>query len=259
MERINLGIQNYSDWLKAQPDILRDENTGWSVISTEKLGLFNDNLDIYFKEEGNNVVLSDNGDVVANLELVGVDSSSSLFKEAQKEVEGRWGVSISTANGEMTKSVEKKQFVQGKQDILSAMVLLYELATIVNNPQDAKFKDDVDTLMRGEKMNALNDISVYGESGSCFSFDYILARPNADYVIQPFITFDIQKLAKFAYDIEDVRVLRERLLGKGFRGIAILNDDHCNVDEKILRELVDHQLDYVLWSKREKLEALSSL
>lgn len=259
MECINLGIQNYSEWLKSKPDILRDESTGWSVISTEELGLFNDNMDIYFKEEGNNVVLSDNGDVVANLELVGVDSSSAIFRETQKEIEGRWGVSISTDNGEMTKLVKKDQFVQGKQDVLSAMVLLYELATIVNNPQDAKFKVDVDTLMRGEKINALNDISVYGESGSCFSFDYILARPSADYVIQSFITFDVPKLSKFVYDIEDVRVLRERLLGKSFKGIAILNDIHCNVDEKILRELVDHQLDYVLWSKREESEALSSL
>lgn len=258
MDIIDYGIQKYSDWLMAQPNVLRDERTGWSVVSTEELGLFNDNLEIYFMEDGERVNLSDNGDVVANLEMAGTDTDSKVFRKVLNEAECKWGVRIS-ADGEIVKRVGNDEFGQGKHDLLSAMVFVCDMAKRVNDMRETKFIEDVDTLMRNKKFNAINDVSVYGESGYRFTFDYMLARPSVEYVIQPFIRMDLPNLSRFAFGIEDVKILRERIYGKQLKGMVILNDVDCHVDEELLRALNAHQLDFVLWSKHEESEALKHI
>ena len=71
MSWIENSIKEYYNWLRDKTIVTKDENTGWSAITTPFLGLFNDNIEIYAKLENNKLILSDDGVTLANLELEG--------------------------------------------------------------------------------------------------------------------------------------------------------------------------------------------
>lgn len=71
MSWIENSIKEYYNWLHEKTIVTKDENTGWSAISTPYSGLFNDTIEIYAKLENGRLILSDDGVTLANLELAG--------------------------------------------------------------------------------------------------------------------------------------------------------------------------------------------
>lgn len=131
MNWLNEGIAEYYEWLKQRTFVKKDDATGWSIISTPFVGIFNDTIDIFVKSlPDERVLLSDDGNTLGNLELLGLNFKSSAGrKEIAQRIQLNYGVTI-TKDGEIEKTVDKKEFVQGKHDILRAMLELSDMVNI---------------------------------------------------------------------------------------------------------------------------------
>ena len=68
-------INEYYGWLKSKTVIIPDLSTEWVAIQTPFIGLYNDVIEIYAQKKGINIILSDNGETLNNLELVGASVS----------------------------------------------------------------------------------------------------------------------------------------------------------------------------------------
>jgi hypothetical protein len=251
------GINQYFDWLKKRTLVSEDETTGWSVISTPFTGLFNDTIDIFAKQTSDGrVILSDDGNTMNNLELFGV-----VFKNTQgrksiiERIKLNYGVTI--VKDEITKTIAMSDFVQGKHDMLRAILELSDMINLTTHRITSSFKDDVKNLFNEKEMNVTPDFIVSGRSGIRFTFDYLIAKPKKETVIQVFNNFDKANLATFLLGIDEVKYPRELLSSKKLEPIAIINDTEAKVREEYLEALRNRDMSYLFWSDHEKPEFIS--
>ena len=132
MNLLNEGVNEYYEWLKKRTFVQKDGTTGWSVVSTPFVGLFNDTIDLFVKLQPNgNVVLSDDGNTLSNLELLGVNFKSSTGRrDILDRVKLNYGVSVAK-DGEMSKTVVRKDFAQGKHDMICAILELTKFGNLL--------------------------------------------------------------------------------------------------------------------------------
>ena len=254
------GINDYFEWLKKRTFVSQDETTGWSVISTPFVGLFNDTIDIFAKQNPNGtIVLSDDGITINNLALFGVGfKNTSGRKDLLDRVRFNYGVTISK-DYEITKVVNHADFVQGKHDMLRAMLELSDMINLTTHRVSSVFREDVKNLFCEKNMTVTPDFIVSGRSGIRFTFDYLIAKPKKETVIQVFNNIDKPSLATFLFGVDEVKLCREQISEKVFEPVAIIND----VDNKVRKELLDamknRKMDYLLWSEHDNPDFLRKL
>lgn len=253
------GINQYFDWLKKRTFVSEDETTGWSVISTPFTGLFNDTIDIYAKQSSDGrVILSDDGNTLNNLELFGVGFKNTPGRKGIIErIKLNYGVSL--IKDEITKTIAMSDFVQGKHDMLRAILELSDMINLTTHRVSSSFKDDVKNLFYEKEMNVTPDFIVSGRSGIRFTFDYLIAKPKKETVIQVFNNFDKPNLATFLLGIDEVKMPRELISSKQLEPIAIINDTETNIKEEYLEALRNRKMDYLFWSEHDKPEFIEKL
>lgn len=246
------GIDEYFEWLKKRTFVSQDETTGWSVISTPFVGLFNDTIDIFAKQNPDgSIVLSDDGNTINNLELFGVGFKNTPGrKNLLERVRYNYGVSISK-DCEITKVVDKADFVQGKHDILRAMLELSDMINLTTHRVSSVFREDVKNLFYEKEMTVTPDFIVSGRSGIRFTFDYLIAKPKKETVIQIFNNIDKASLATFLFGVDEVKSSREQISEKTFEPVALINDVDNKVKSELLEAMKNRSLDYLLWSEHD--------
>lgn len=252
MNWLSEGVNEYYEWLKKRTFVRKDEATGWSVVSTPFVGIFNDTIDIFVKTQADGrILLSDDGNTLGNLELLGVNFKSSMGrKDILERAKLNYGVTF-TKEGEIVKTVEKAEFVQGKHDILRAMLELSDMVNLTTHRVASVFRDDVKNLFHEKRVNVTPGFIASGRSGIRFTFDYLIAKPETEIVLQTFNHLDRPNLATFLFGVEEVKPVREQISEKEFKPIALVNDVDNKVKGEFLEALRNRNLDYMLWSERE--------
>ena len=260
MNWVNEGVNEYYEWLKKRTFVSQDDVTGWSVISTTFVGLFNDTIDIFVKTLADDkIILSDDGNTLNNLELVGVSFKSSTGrKDILERVKLNYGVAISR-DFEITKTVNKADFVQAKHDILRAMLELSDMVNMSTHRVSSLFHDDVKNLFHQRKLNVTPGFIVSGRSGIRFTFDYLIAKPETEIVLQTFNHLDRANLATFLFGVDEVKTVREQISEKVFQPVALVNDEDNKVRDEYLDALRYRNIDYMLWSERDRSDFLNKI
>lgn len=247
-------VDKYYDRLKQNTIIQVDNNSGWGVITMPFTGLFNDNIEIYAKKVGNNVILSDDGATIANLQSVGVSfSTSKRRKDLLDSISRNYGIDISK-DGELTKSVRDNQFSQGKHDILQAIMELSDLQNIASHNVSSLFKEDVKAYFRENRINVNPQIMLRGKSGINFTFDYMLSNFDSECLVQTFNVLDKPRLAQFLFGIDKVKDDRQKATEKSLSAITIINDEDNKIKEEYASALTSRDFGLLRWSERETVK-----
>lgn len=242
-------VERYYDWLKQNTFVQEDKDTGWGVISMPFSGLFNDNIAIYVKRDGNNILLSDDGDTIASLQNVGVTFSSTHRKAILDRISRNFGIKV-LKNGEITKSVPHEQFPQGKHDILQAIMEITDLRNISSRSVSSLFKEDVRAYFQVNKINVNPQIMLPGKSGINFTFDYLLSNFDSECLVQTFNVLDKTRLAQFLFGMDEVKENRQKTTEKSLSAITIINDVDNKLKEEFSTALTSRNYDVLLWSER---------
>ena len=239
-------LSDYRDWLQKEPTILCDSSTGWFVVPTPFIGLFNDLMEVFVMEKGDDIILSDDGATLWNAESAGFDANNLENKTLIETILTRYDV---TLNGEkhMVKQVTKEQFNQGKYGLSMAMLAINDIAS----KNSSIFQRNVKIHMLSQAVNAFPQIQIRGRSGIDFTFDYIVSRPKIEYIIQSVSNLDMNVLASFIFGFEDVSDFRRLASEKDVKGMIIINDVDKAVNQNYLKALRSRNMDYVLWSSRK--------
>jgi hypothetical protein len=242
-------VDRYYDWLKQNTFVREEQGTGWGVISMPFTGLFNDNIAIYAKREGNNILLSDDGDTIASLQNVGVSFSSPHRKAILERISRNFGVKV-LKNGEITKSVTYEQFPQGKHDMLQAIMEISDLRNISSRSVNSLFKEDVRAFFKDNRINVNPQMMLPGKSGINFTFDYMLSNFDSECLVQTFNVLDKPRLAQFLFGMDEVKENRQKTTDKTLSAVTIINDVDNKLKEEFSTALTSRNYAVLLWSER---------
>ena len=256
MNQIDKQIHDYYQWLKDRTFVHTDEETGWHVINTPFIGVFNDGIDIYVKNSGNKVKFSDDGETVSNLDLQGV-SIVKTRKVLFDNILTNYGIKYN--NGELTIETDLEKFAQAKHNLISAIQEINDFNLLSKNNVNTLFKEDVRNYLNEIDVIYTPDFISKGQTGLEFNFDFQIAKKTEEIVLKSFSRINNSNLGSFLFSWEDIKSTRERIAKKNVKAVAIINDFSKTVRPEFLEALKSKDADYILWSEKDTIENKNKL
>lgn len=248
MDWITPLMNEYHRWIKSRTIITSDSQTQWVSISTPFVGIFNDTLEIYARKFDNKVILSDNGETLQNLELVGVKLRKGERKEIAERILINYGASLK--GRELFMETNERNFPQKKHSFISAMIELNDLQVLAKNKVSTIFKEDVRSYLDEKEIIYTPDFISRGSTGLEFTFDFQIAQRKQEIVLKSFNTLNKLNLPGFLFAWEDIKPVREKVTRKEIKAIAIINDMDKEIKEEYLEALISRNADFIYWSQR---------
>lgn len=250
MNAISTYVNDYYNWLKENTFIQKDANTDWFIINSPFVGAFNDTIEIYAQKNGNNLVLSDNGETMSNLELQGLHiQGSQRRREILDSILINYGVK--EENDELSIESNIENFSQSKHNFLSAIIEINDLYVLSKHNVASIFKEDVRNYLDTQKIIYTPDFISKGSTGLEFNFDFQIAGRTKEIVLKSFNTVNKSNIPTFLFSWEDIKPVREKITKKEVSAIAIINDIDKEVKNEFLEALKSKNADFILWSKRD--------
>ncbi|MEN6444768.1 MAG: DUF1828 domain-containing protein [Candidatus Cloacimonas sp.] len=259
MNPIESLVDEFYKFLRQKTIMDLDKVTNWTRITTPFVGLFNDSIEIYAKKDKGNILLSDDGETIHNLELHGVSIfRSPKRKDILENILLNYGVTLSR-EGELTVEANEKNFPQKKLNLLSAISETNDLYVLSKQIVASVFKEDVQTYFKELDLIYTPNFISKGTTGLEFTFDYQIAYKKTEIVIKTFNTVNKLNLPQFLFTWSDIQPMRELQSGKKVIGLAIINDTEREVKSEYLDALRNKKTEYILWSDRYLSENINKL
>ena len=248
---IDDSISQYYKWLKDQTTYRIDGKSGWCRITTPFVGMFNDPIEVFIKEQNGKLLLSDDGVIIENLELSGVDIfRSPKRKEWLEYIKLNFGIDI--LDGELRAEATHANFAQKKHNLICAVSELTALEITTKNTVQSMFREDVRGLLDEQDLIYTPHFIAKGSTGIDFTFDFQIAGKKNETVIKTFNLLNKTNVPNFLFSWEDVKSAREKVSGKTLNGLAIVNDTDRETREDLISALHSKGADVILWSERNK-------
>jgi len=258
MNWLDSVLDDYFRFLKDKTIVTESEGTDWVEISTPFTGLFNDTLDVFAKREGNQILLSDDGVTLKNLELSGLSVTRSPKRKVLFDrILANHG--ISHENEELIARTDVAHFAQSKLDMITAMSEVNDLHYLAKHTVASVFLEDVREYLDDQDIIYTPQFISRGISGLEFTFDFQVAYRAKEIVIQAFSALTLNNLPQFLFKWDDVKAIREKQTGKALTGLAVINDEEHEVKHEYLEALNNKGAHYILWSKRHEPEQTKKL
>lgn len=251
-------VNEYYRWLKNNTELHSDSSTGWHVITTPFVGLFNDFIEIYLNIKGEKILLSDDGETLRNLEEIGVNINRSRNRQRIFEyILTNFG--INRYDDELVVETTIKDFPQRKHSFLEALIKINDLFTLTRQNVASIFRDDVEEYLSGLDLVFTKDFKFTGKSGIDFNFDFLIAHKTKEIVIRAINTLNKTTLTTFLYAWLDIRELREKLSKKEVMSIAVINDEKRKPKPEYIEAIKYEHANYILWSERNHDKSIALL
>jgi hypothetical protein len=258
MNWVDTSITNYYNWLREKTIVTKDEQTGWSTITTPFLGLFNDNIEIYAKLDNEKIILSDDGMTLSNLEVAGSPvMRSPKRKEWLDMVLMNYGITLN--NDELQVSGTEKDFNQKKHNLICAISEISDMAMMAKHTISSLFKEDVKVYLDEQNIIYTPQFIAKGSTGIEFTFDFQIAGRQKELVLKSFNSLNKINVPNFLFGWEDIKPTREKLTGKELKGLAIVNNTDKEIKQEYLDALESKGANYILWESRYNPEMIEKL
>lgn len=258
MNWVDEHIENYYKWLKDNTISILDSQSGWTIINTPFMGIFNDGIEIYAKKDNDKIILSDDGVTLKNLELTGVSiSRSSTRKDLLDTVIQNYG--ISRFNNELITIADRNNFSQKKHNFLMALIEINDFEILAKHNITSMFKDDVREYLDEQNIIYTPDFIYRGATGLEFTFDFQMMYQKKEVIVKSFNTLNKSSLTSFLFSWNDVREFRREKVKKDVIGLAIINDTHSSIKPEFMDALKQKGAEFILWNGRNLKENIKKI
>lgn len=164
-------IDNYAEWLRHE---ITFKKTGeYYEITTPFLNSANDYLQFYVKQEDNEILFSDDGDIAHDLELNGL-SLTSARKKLLKQLVSSYGVQLD--GRELVAKGPISMFPQKKHMFVQAMLSVDDMFMTSKGKVSSFFLDDIKQFFQENEIYCADDVQFTGISGYSHVYDFLLQR-----------------------------------------------------------------------------------
>lgn len=239
-------VNNYVNWLRQRIKIA--EINEYCEITTPFLDRHNDSLQIYLKKEGTDLVLSDDGYTISDLNLSGFELNTEKRKKLFDSILNGFGVK--NINNELVVESNYENFPQKKHNFIQAILAINDLFILSSPNVESFFREDVEKFLNINSVRFIPSVKFTGKSGFDHFFDFVIpaSKDNTERVIRTVNKANRQSITSLIFSWNDIREVRT----PDSKMLVVLNDMDYKVNPEYVSALKQYSLLPLEWSKREE-------
>lgn len=251
-------LDNYSHWLRSQYRIKSLDTS--DEVTTPFVNTIGDNIRIYVSPlDRSHIEISDDGITLQDLDLQGIDMSSSTRKSLLNMIRKEFKIDqegdILFVHGSV------RDFPLLKQNFLSAIIRINDIANTKRPNVESLFFEEVYSYFDENDFGGLRNHPFSGSSGVSYFANYVIPAKS----LKPTRMIDLQNKLSFnqmmysAYKFEDIQqnsLLSFEKSSKKITYSIIYNDEEGTPSANSLKIAQQAHINLIAWKNKEKLLSL---
>lgn len=235
----------YLIWLKQK--INYKEINGYFEVTTPFVNHINDHIQFYLKrDDRDRIFMTDDGDTINNLEMAGVDVSTSARQKELQSILNGFGVMLK--GNILTTLATPATFPMRKHNFIQAILSVDDLFIVASPKVETFFLEDVTNFLQQNKIRFSPNIILQGKSSFQHKFDFLIPSSSKapERIIKAVASPKKQNIIAQLFAFEDTKQARDN------EGIIILNDLEKEVAPEVLQAIEEYGINDFSWKNKEK-------
>lgn len=237
-------IDAYTSWLNSE--ISFEKHGEYYEITTPYLDNANDYLQIYVRQDGQHIYLTDDCATIQGLKIQGFQFTPKR-KAHLNQILNQYGVSLS--GDELTAKASIETFAQKKHMFIQAILRIDDMFTLSKSKVASVFFDDIQSFFAQKEIYYSENVQFTGKSGFSHSYDFLLqrSRTKPERLCQAVNNPNKTAMSNILFAWSDTKPARR----EDSQLIVILNDQN-GVPKGIEDGFQNYNAKTMRWSEREK-------
>lgn len=245
----------YLNWLHQNIELVA-LNENKARLTAPFLDINNDYIELYIIKNGNDYILTDIGETIANLELSNFKIKENSFRQTLlKSLVSSYGMSLK--NDEIYIECTINDFAIKANSLMQCMIKVSDMLLLSDNNVKTIFSEDVQSFFDENKIIYMSNISILGKSALYTKYDFVLPKTDKkpERFIVPINSINETVVKSTIFSWEDVKEKRD----SGSLLYTLINDTGKTPASDNLTALSKYDIRPILWSKRKNnIELLKS-
>lgn len=244
-------LDDYMKWLKEE--ITFDKIGEYYEITTPYLDNANDYLQIYVKQEDDEIFFTDDGEIIHNMKMNGIQLTQNRKNHLQK-ILNQFGVKLE--GNELVARTQLKNFAQKKHFFIQAMLRIDDMFSMAKTRETSFFIDDVQNFFEKKDIYYSENVQFMGVSGFSHNYDFLLQRSKTkpERLCRAINTPNKASMENILFAWNDTKPARNN----NSQLIVIMNDNK-KVANGIVEAFQNYDVNVIFWSEREIEKNISLL
>lgn len=238
-------VAAYAEWLRSKITFVELEHA--CEITTPFLDRHNDYLQIYGKPDGEELVLTDDGNTIRDLELAGCDVRTGRRKDVLETVLRGFGVELK--GDEIQTRANALSFPPRKHAIVQAILAVNDMFMTARAHVVSLFLEDVERFLVSNRVRFVKNVQLIGKSGFHHNFDFVIPPSDntPERILRVINNPDRNSATAYLFAWNDTREARTQ----GAKAYAFLNDQVRPLATEVVSALREYGSTPIPWSRRE--------
>lgn len=238
-------VNGYYEWLKKRTSLKSFGD--WAEITTPFLDRHNDFIQLYMKCADGEILLSDDGYTISDLEMSGCEINTKKRKALLETTLNGFGVTLN--NGALEVKASDKNFAYKKHSILQAILAVNDLFYASRANVESFFCEDVALWLDEARIRYTPDVSLTGRSKFLHRFDFVIPKSSSgpERILKVINNPNRDTISALAFAWDDTKEAR----GKSSQAYAILNDQDKPLSKSLREALDSYSISSIPWSTRD--------
>ena len=235
-------IDDYTSWLKNE--ITFEKIGEYYEITTPYLDNANDYLQIYVKQEGNDIFFTDDSITMHNLKMSGLQLTQNRKLQLQR-ILYQYGVQLK--GDELIAKAPLNSFAQKKHLFIQAMLRIDDMFAVSKSRVSSFFLDDIQEFFL--EIYYTDNVQFMGLSGFSHNYDFLIQRSKTkpERLCQAVNNPNKSTMGNILFAWNDTKPARKN----GSQLIVILNDQN-NIAKGVEDAFFNYEAKVIRWSERNK-------
>ncbi len=237
-------IDDYTSWLKNE--ITFEKIGEYYEITTPYLDNANDYLQIYVKQEGNDIFFTDDSMTMNNLKMSGLQLTQNRKLQLQR-ILYQYGVQLK--GDELIAKAPLNSFAQKKHLFIQAMLRIDDMFVVSKSRVSSFFLDDIQEFFLEKEIYYTDNVQFMGLSGFSHNYDFLIQRSKTkpERLCQAVNNPNKSTMGNILFAWNDTKPARKN----ESQLIVILNDQN-NIAKGVEDAFVNYEAKVIRWSERNK-------
>ncbi len=238
-------VDQYYSWLKSKTT-WREIN-GWTEITTPYLDRHNDYIQIYLRQVGNELELTDDGETLTDLVQSGCELDTPRRKSLLHTTLNGFGMHLS--EGAITVKAKQESFAMRKHNLIQAILAVNDLFYLARASVESFFFEDVALWMDDGDIRYTQRVKFSGRTGYDHMFDFVVpkSKREPERILRVVNNPAKDQASAVILSWVDTRETRP----SNSIAYAVLNDKERSVSDGVVDALKSYDITPLLWSHRD--------